>query len=208
MLYLDFVAQELRWPGPETFMDSSQSSNKSLVALPRQSAEGMGGVHLLPAVCGNEAAESEAVMSRELKIGMHVVFIDSHRRERDALVTAIHGDPLGRLVVPSRKAAKELTEEEKASGRWELDVHSPPIYAYEHGEDGLPVVEHREPGKHWPCINLVVISDNKEAQDQYGRQIDDRHTSVVHQGDSTAVGYCYRFADEGTNWGDMQPTIS
>ena len=147
-------------------------------------------------------------MSRELNIGMHVVFIDSYRRERDALVTAIHGDPQGRLTIASRKAAKELTEEEKSSGKWHVDSHSPPIYAYEHGDDGLPVVEYREAGKHWPCINLVVISDNKEAQDQYGRQIDDRHTSVVHQGDSTAVGYCYRFADEQTNWEDMQPTIS
>ena len=43
------------------------------------------------------------------------------------------------------------------------------------------VIEYREPGERRPCINLVVISDNENAQDQYGRQIDERLTSVVHQ---------------------------
>lgn len=33
-----------------------------------------------------------------LEIGGVVVFIDSHRAECNALVTAIHGDPLGRVV--------------------------------------------------------------------------------------------------------------
>lgn len=146
-------------------------------------------------------------MSRELKIGKHVVFIDSHRRERDALVTAIHGDPKGRMMIDERKSAKDLTEDEKASGDWHIDHHDPPIYAYLH-KDGKQVYEYREAGKHWPCINLVVISDNEDAQDQYGRQVDDRHSSVVYQGDSTAVGYCFRFADEEARWEDMQPTIS
>jgi len=158
-------------------------------------------------VCGNEAAESEAVMERELKIGMHVVFIDSLRRERDALITGIWGDPLGRMVVASRKAARELTEEERASGRWREDSNTPPIYAYEHGEDGLPIVEYLEPGEHWPCINLVVISENENAEDQYGRQVDERPTSVVHQGDSTAVGYCWRFADEATRTDKVRTMI-
>lgn len=147
-------------------------------------------------------------MERELRIGMHVVFIDAHRRERDALLTAIHGDPQGRLCISSRKSANELTEEEKASGRWQVDAHSPPIYAYEHDEDGKMVVDYREPGQHWPCVNLLVISDNEDAQDQYGRQIDERHTSIVHHSDSTAIGYCYRFADEAVDWSKMQPTIS
>jgi len=153
-----------------------------------------------------EPHESEAVMDRKLRIGMHVVFIDSYRRERDALVTAIHGDPDGRMAIADRKPANEVTEEEKDS--YQMDSHTPPIYAYKLDDNGCQVVNYIEPGQHWPCINLVVISDNKEAQDQYGRQLDDRHTSVVHQGDSTAVGYCYRFADEATNWADMQPTIS
>jgi len=145
-------------------------------------------------------------MTKELRIGMHVVFIDAHRKERDALLTAIHGDPQGRMVVPDRKPAGELTDEERASGRWELDSNQ--IYAYHLEEDGSQSVQYREPGEHWPCVNLVIISENESAQDQYGRQIDERHTSVVHMKDSTAVGYCYRLADEATDWSRMQSTIS
>jgi len=152
--------------------------------------------------------EREAVMNRELKIGQHIVFIDAHRRERDALLTAIHGDPQGRMTISSRKSAAELTEEEKASGKWQVDSHDPPIYAYEVDDKGQMVVEYKEPGEHWPCVNLVVISENGDAQDQYGRQIDERHTSIVHWNDSTAVGYCFRFADEEVDWSKMQPTIS
>jgi hypothetical protein len=148
-------------------------------------------------------------MSRELKIGMHIVFIDENRRERDALLTAIHGDPHGSMVWSIRKAPSELTEEDKASGEWELDKYtSPPIYAYKVNEDGSHVTESKEPGEHWPCVNLVVISDNGDAIDKYGRQIDERYSSIVYQEDSTAVGNCYRFGDEETNWSEMQPTIS
>ena len=192
-------------------MDSSQACNVSLVAPTpvHQLAEGvLGGVHLSLAMCGNEAAESEAVMSRELRIGMHIVFIDAHRKERDALLTAIHGDPRGRMVISTRKSASELTEDEKSSGEWKMDSHDPPIYAYKVNEDGTYVVEYKEAGEHWPCVNLVVVSENEGAQDQYGRQIDERHTSIVHWGDSTAVGYCFRFADERVDWSKMQPTIS
>ncbi len=147
-------------------------------------------------------------MSRELKIGMHIVFIDAHRRERDALLTAIHGDPQGRMTISSRKAASDLTEEEKASGRWETDSNDPPIYAYEVKEGGIPVVEMIEPGEHWPCVNLVVVSDNEDAQDQYGRQIDERFTSIVHWSGNSAIGFCFRFADEEVDWSKMQETIS
>lgn len=142
----------------------------------------------------------------KLKVGGHVIFIDEHRRERDALLTAIWGDLEGRLTVPVRKPADELTEEEKASGEWEIDSHTPPIYAYKQ-KDGLPVCDYIEPGQHWPCVNLVVISDNDEAQDQYGRQVDDRHTSIVHWTSSSAVGYCWRFADEKVDWGRIQPVV-
>lgn len=147
-------------------------------------------------------------MERELKIGMHVVFIDAHRRERDALLTAIHGDPRGRISYPTRKPAGELTEEEKASGRWQVDSHHPPIYAYKTQEDGSMEITYGPAGERWPCVNLVVISENEAAQDQYGRQIDERHTSIVHQSDSTAIGYCFRFADEKVDWSKMQKTIS
>lgn len=147
-------------------------------------------------------------MSREMKIGMHIVFIDSYRKERDALLTAIHGDPQGRQVVHVRKSAGELTKEEKASGTWKMDKHMPPIYAYKQDDEGNDVVEHHEPGEHWPCVNLVVVSENDSAQDQYGRQIDERHTSIVHMSDNTAVGNCFHFADEEVDWSKMQPTIS
>jgi len=133
---------------------------------------------------------------RHLKIGGHVVFIDEHRRNRDALVTAIHGDPDGRPMTWPRKPANELTEEEKASGKWRVDTHMPPIYAYQVDENGEDVIEYGEPGTEWPCINLVVVSDNEDAQDQYGRQIDERYSSVTHWEGNTAHGYCYRFADE------------
>lgn len=143
----------------------------------------------------------------KLKVGGHVVFIDAYRRERDALLTAIWGDPDGRLAVPIRKSASELTEEEKASGEWELDHHTPPLYANKVEEGGLPVIEYIEPGQHWPCVNLVIISDNEEAQDQYGRQIDDRHTSITHWKDNSALGYCYRLADEEVDWSRIPKPI-
>ena len=154
-----------------------------------------------------EPQESEAVMTGEMKIGQHIVFIDEYRKERDALLTAIHGDPQGRMCIAVRKDARQLTEDEKASGDWHLDNATPPIYAYKH-EDGIQLCDYIEPGEHWPCVNLVVISQNEDAQDQYGRQIDERHTSIVHWSDSTAIGYCFRFADEKVDWSKMQPTIS
>jgi hypothetical protein len=143
----------------------------------------------------------------EMRIGQHVVFIDEHRRERDALLTAIHGDAQGRMVIPVRKPANELTEDEKASGEWQVDSHDPPIYAYKQ-KDGMNEVDYVEPGEHWPCVNLVVVSDNESAQDQYGRQIDERHTSIVHWTDNSAQGYCFRFADEKVDRSSMQKTIS
>jgi hypothetical protein len=40
-------------------------------------------------------------MERKLEIGMGLVFIDENRKERDALVTAIHGDPEGYSYYPN-----------------------------------------------------------------------------------------------------------
>lgn len=144
-------------------------------------------------------------MERELKIGEVVVFIDAHRMEHKALVTCIHGDPKGRGLIPIRKSAAELTEEEKDS--YELDAHTPPIYAYKLDERGCRVVEHTDPGSEWPCINLLIVSPNEECQDQYGRQLE-RHTSVVHQSNSSAQGYCFRFEDEILDPSMRQPTVS
>jgi hypothetical protein len=117
-------------------------------------------------------------MERELKIGEVVVFIDSHRAEHKALVTCIHGDPQGRKVTGGHEA-----------------------------EDGSYVVEYDEPGTDWPCINLLIVSPNEDCQDQYGRQLE-RHTSVVHQSNSSAQGYCFRFEDEVLDPTMRQPTVS
>ena len=135
---------------------------------------------------------------------MHLVFIDEHRKERHALLTAIHGDPQGRMMVAVRKSPSEVTEDEKDSYR----VCKNNIYAYKLDENGNEIYEYGNPGEHWPCVNLVVISDNKDAQDQYGRQLDERFTSIVHMGDNTAIGFCFRFPDEEVDWSKMQATIS
>lgn len=109
-------------------------------------------------------------MERELKVGMHLVFIDAERQERDALLLAIHGDPQGRLYVRQDPA----------------DLNSPCDLI-------LP-----DDGPSWPCVNLVVVVDKHDgAQDQYGRQtLKEGHTSIVHWKDNSAQGFCYRFADE------------
>lgn len=144
---------------------------------------------------------------QELKVGGVVVFIDSHRMEHKALVTCIHGDPLGRQMVNRRKSAKDCTEEERASGHWRIDKYDPPMYVYEIDENGQDIYDYGEPGESWPCINLVIVSPNPECQDPYGRQLE-RHTSVVHQSNSSAVGYCFRFEDERLRTELRQPTVS
>lgn len=115
-------------------------------------------------------------MERELKIGQHLVFLDEYRRERDALLLCIHGDPKG--------GQQEVVK----------------------GEDGKPITDDRgfmkmrtvpgTEGTNWPCVNLVVVSDNSDAKDQYGRQTTKDATSVVHWTDNSAQGYCWKFADE------------
>jgi hypothetical protein len=113
------------------------------------------------------------------------VFIDSHREEHNALVTCIHGDPEGR----------KATCRTKDDGEYESD------------EDGHILMDHGEPGTEWPCINLVIVSPNEDCQDQYGRQLE-RHTSVVHQSNSSAQGYCFRFPGEKLDPAMRQPTVS
>lgn len=133
-------------------------------------------------------------MERKLEINGVVVYIDEYRREHNALVTAIHGDPLGRILSPRRKPNP------KPSG-------SGDTYVYEKDEDGNNVVDYGEPGTAWPCVNLVLVSPNKDCQDQYGRQLV-RHSSVVHQSQSSAQGFCYRFVDEDLDPTMRQPTVS
>jgi hypothetical protein len=121
-------------------------------------------------------------MKRELVVGMHLVFIDADRVERDALLLCIHGDPKGRLVCPRRKPAPEGSEDP---------------YVYDTGDDGVILNDYKEAGEHWPCINLVVVDKNQGAEDQYGRQtVKEGVTSVVHWTSSTARGFCWRFPGE------------
>lgn len=119
-------------------------------------------------------------MERELKIGGVVVFIDPHRMEQMALITAIHGDPQGRIYA------------------WDKD---------DPDRKGPSRLEMPEDGPHWPCINLVIVSPNHECQDPYGRQLE-RHTSIVHQTNSSAIGNCFRFEDEKLLDILRQPTVS
>ena len=39
-----------------------------------------------------------------------------------------------------------------------------------------------------PSLNLVYVSDDENAQDQYGRQLAERVTSIVHVRDQNAEG--------------------
>jgi hypothetical protein len=60
----------------------------------------------------------------------------------------------------------------------------------------------------WPCVNLVVVSKEPGAQDQYGRQtMKDGHTSVVHWTNSSAQGFCWRWPDEEMTR-EVAPSIS
>lgn len=48
------------------------------------------------------------------------------------------------------------------------------------------------------CINLVLVSDDEEKQDTYGRQIE-RQTSMAHVDGSTVHGFYWRWPDEEPN---------
>ncbi len=45
------------------------------------------------------------------------------------------------------------------------------------------------------CINLVIVSDDENKQDQYGRQIE-RESSVVHKSNSNVHGNYWRYENE------------
>lgn len=140
-------------------------------------------------------AESETAMEqKKLEIGGMVVFIDAHRIEHNAMVTCIHGDPLGRPMM-ARRTPEAVAKDDYNSGAYEQDEHGNPVYDY------------GEPDTAWPCINIVIVSPNVECKDQYGRQLE-RHTSVVYQSNSSAQGYCFRFASEKLNPMPRQPTVS
>ena len=41
---------------------------------------------------------------------------------------------------------------------------------------------------HPPSVNVVYVSNDEKAHDQYGRQLAERATSIVHQKDQRAPG--------------------
>ena len=128
-------------------------------------------------------------MERELKIGMHLVFIDADRQERDALLLCIHGNPRGAL--------EQILKDE--NGEYRTDPDRPGYYLTEEVEGTV--------GKHWPCVNLVIVDKNKGAEDQYGRQtMKEGVTSIVHWEDNSAHGFCWRFPDEKVT-GQPAPSI-
>lgn len=49
-----------------------------------------------------------------------------------------------------------------------------------------------------PSINLVFVSDDENAHDQYGQQIV-HETSIVHQSDQSAFGFYWKGIDESTD---------
>ncbi len=44
----------------------------------------------------------------------------------------------------------------------------------------------------FPSINLVYVSDDENAHDQYGRQLAERQTSIVHESSQGARGFFWR----------------
>lgn len=46
-----------------------------------------------------------------------------------------------------------------------------------------------------PAINLLIVSDDANKRDEYGRQIE-RQTSVVHIGNNSAGAFCWKFPEE------------
>lgn len=134
---------------------------------------------------------------RKLEVGEVVMWISPTRTEHKALVTAIWGDPEGRVMMP------RLTAEGKARReRGELSQHGD----WEQNSEGHCIYDPvSEPGTKFPGINLVLVMTDEKNRDQYGRQIE-RQTSVEHQAQSTAKGRCWRFPDEPSE-APMQPPV-
>jgi hypothetical protein len=124
--------------------------------------------------------EEKRVM--EVKVADVVLYTDEVSVEHKALVTAVWGDGLGRLVMPRRKPNPN-------------PQRSDDTYLYETDEHGTILSDYKEEGMHWPSLNLVYVSDDPNKTDQYGRQIERGATSVVHQRNQAAHGRFWRFID-------------
>jgi hypothetical protein len=109
-------------------------------------------------------------MDHEMQLGQHVIYVDSYRKEHDALLTAVHGDPRGRQILWRNEAG-----EPNGTGR---------VLTYLEGTEG----------QQWPCVNLVIVRDG-DAKDQYGQQIE-HFSSIVHWRQSSARASCFRFVGE------------
>lgn len=111
--------------------------------------------------------------------GSPCIFVDSHGRAHDALVTSVHGAFI---------EGGTWTEEDV------LREHSRYIDTIEDEAKRAEVIAQ------WvgrpasvPSINLVYVSDDGTKTDPYGRQIE-RSTSVVHKSNQSAHGMYWRNA--------------
>ena len=47
-----------------------------------------------------------------------------------------------------------------------------------------------------PSVNVVYVSDDSAEHDQYGRQLAERVTSIVHKSSQSALSFFWRGTDE------------
>jgi hypothetical protein len=105
-----------------------------------------------------------------VKVGSHVVVVDSTAKHHDALVTAIHGH-----------MTKEAREKDVRS-----QMEKPDSYYAANTERAELFIN----GPHMiPSINAVYVTDDESKTDPYGRQIERKMTSVPHRSTQTAHGY-------------------
>lgn len=97
-----------------------------------------------------------------LKVGDNVIWYDRYGRPRPALVQCIHGDATMKY------------------------------YPYGFKNPAFPDWETKSGFVGCPSINVVLISDNPDKEDSYGRQIE-HETSVPHREDQRAHGYFWDF---------------
>lgn len=88
-----------------------------------------------------------------------------------------------------------------------LEVSKPVVFVDGTGKQHSALVTcvFGDPGKSVPCINIVLVDDDANRQDSYGRQIR-RETSVVHRSSQAGHGYYYMMPGDIPN-PIVQPTL-
>lgn len=132
---------------------------------------------------------SEAVMSdevRTLEIGDRVIFHDPEGNPHNALVNCIHDavDDNGVWTqdMPHCSERPDVPWRSEEDEEWRDEVGYDRVREYEDG----------------PLVNLVILSDDEERTDSYGRQIE-RPTSISHASDNKSHGNYWRWPDEDPN---------